>query len=374
MLPLKPLTLGSLALNVVLGTWIAWTHVAAGTAVQEQVSSSQEQRAAGAAGVRNADALRRIFKAAVSSGVAEGVAYELVVLTARGNSATAGSPYEYWKPPADRSERASVSSSVSDQAVRELLLQTFGPSVRDRPELSALFEPYARQFPFLTSEKQLALLAIRSQSRPAAATLGAALPCPTGSCGKELEAIRSLLTAEEFFEYQLRESTLAVRLTNTGFDFTEQEFRDLFRVLSVAGGNPAADAMAAGVRGVLAKDRFAQYQRLQDPAYRLLRQAAQQFALPRAAIDASFEAIKTGERKIAALQLDSKPSRDEARTAIYLERDRVLQAQLGSEVVNLVARYLEPDGRALKNAAVPAVLGASAGRPFVRNQAGQPAR
>lgn len=102
---------------------------------------------------------------------------------------------------------------------------------------------------------------------------------------RELQAV---LTPGELEEFELRASPLSDRLRTAdlvGFTPSEQEFRDIFRILRDLQGTATPDdsgivqASQARLRSALGEKRFADYERAQDLTYRRLVEFAGQYGL-----------------------------------------------------------------------------------------------
>src|SRR5688572_6083124 len=150
----------SMSLNVVLAGGLL---LAARDVVTEAVTADENDPA-------------RLFEIAQGAGLSESRSYQLALIAAR-PPIQAASPAEYWKIEGRREQ--TVLSQEGDAAVRSRLLKAFGESAKDRPEFASLFKPLASRYPFLSSEKQLALQEILAS---AGAPGRADAVCPPGGC------------------------------------------------------------------------------------------------------------------------------------------------------------------------------------------------
>jgi hypothetical protein len=183
----------------------------------------------------------QLVKKAISAGIPRRLAYQLALLSAR-PAPTSYPDREYWRPSVERMRRRHALEADADDTARRILLQSFGPSARERAEFSPVFNTHSDGFDFLSADKRLALNDILANP-PNAGTVqpgSASVPCAMGACGEAASRIRELLTPEEYFEHQLRESTLAAYLSNSGIDFSEREFRRVYRILAKVGATPAS--------------------------------------------------------------------------------------------------------------------------------------
>ncbi|MBT3899754.1 MAG: hypothetical protein HOF32_13805, partial [Gammaproteobacteria bacterium] len=121
---------------------------------------------------------------------------------------------------------------------RLMLVSIFGADIIQDPLFETLFKPLNDSLSFLDSDKQVAVDETRKR-----ASMSALQRSRGGFItemrddrfreAEELEAsLRAILTADEFTEYELRESRLAARMTETmaTFDYSELEFRDIFTI------------------------------------------------------------------------------------------------------------------------------------------------
>ena len=325
----------SLTLNAMLGALLIF-----GRPAPAEQSVASPARAASNPEAAATEGPAQLVEKALRAGIPEHLAYQLALLSVRDSTATRGE--QYWRSPADRIAPQPTADREADDAARTALLRSFGPAARERPEFAAMFDQQANRFHYLPSQKQVELQRIISQ--PAAApdrsdSRLAVLNCPVGLCGEVVAQIRVLLTDDEYFEYRLRESPLAAQLAGNGFDFTEQEFRAVFKVLGRTPGTSSAisSGVAAQLAQVLGEDRFRQYERTTDPAYRLVQKATQQHPVSRAALDAAYDAIKRSERKLA----EAGASSPQTRAAIFQTRDQALQASLSPESVAVLLLDLQ---------------------------------
>jgi len=182
---------------------------------------------------------------------------------------------------------------------------------------------------------------------------------------KQREAeMAKLLTPEEIEEYHLRNSETAnnLRAQLSGFDPTEEEFRQIFRLQKTLDDtfndafNPsdeskaeararaqseAQEAVADEVRKTLGDKRFAEYQRVQDNDYKSLLQFADRFEVPKEVAGKVYDMKLEAERQ--RQRLDSDPNlTDEQRqnglNAIGRETQRSIAQTMGAKLFNTYKR------------------------------------
>jgi len=305
MLRSKVLLRCSLALNVVLGAaLVVWFKTSPG-AVQLRLGTEGPEAGTGSP---IANDPTQLVNKAISAGIPSRLAYQLALLSAR--PVPASHPErEYWRSPVERMRRQRALAADADATVRRVLLRSFGPSARERPEFAPAFNPHADGLDFLSSDKRAALNDIlASPSSAGTGQVGSASgPCAVGACGEVASRIKELLTPAEYFEYQLRESALAAHLSSSGADFSEQEFRSAFRILSDAGATPVSikeslldPAVKSQLAGVLGKERLLKLERTQDPRAEELVLTATRAAVPRLSLGPGLRVPPIGAAPTAA--------------------------------------------------------------------------
>lgn len=186
----------------------------------------------------------------------------------------------YWESAADAMQTYRDQQSQSVDAVRRELMGLYGDEAIQEPLFSSYFFPLGPGFDFLTSAEQLQVLDARTeyqQRRLARSGMGAQ------SFGEFQRAqndyfskLADILDEEKLFEYQLRESQFAQQLRNSGFPWSEYEFREVYRVLSEVNGEvgmaSASSAQSpifddARVEQILGESRYRKYLATVDPSY-----------------------------------------------------------------------------------------------------------
>lgn len=125
------------------------------------------------------------------------------------------------------------------------------------------------------------------------------------------DALAQVLTPEELLEFELKTSNVATALKSrfNGFDATEEEFRKIYEFMqplddkySVSRRNPdpvdpdftaarnqAEKDLDQHIRSVLGEDRYAEWERSRDPAYRNLKQIGAELQLPQESIAQAYQ-------------------------------------------------------------------------------------
>ncbi len=115
--------------------------------------------------------------------------------------------------------------------MRNLLVQIFGPSVRQDMAFHQLFQPLASNLGFLSSAQQIVLHEYLIKNHPPAAEILVASGSNKIRSPQPLLNITQLLPAADVFEYNLRYSATAEKLRATEFVFTEPQFRQTFKLI-----------------------------------------------------------------------------------------------------------------------------------------------
>ena len=228
----------------------------------------------------------QLIEALGEAGVAEPLMRQLIYAKALLDNAAERAPGNdaFWQR--DEGRGAATLARLERQGlIRDQLVDAFGEAIRDDPRFVDLFRPLNDSLPFLSSDKQVAIheIRVRQQADRSMRFAGGMLREGREAVRESREmmdqAIQALLSAAEYEEYELRESLLSRRMRRSAdlFDYTEQEFREIYRILDESPGvtsgsgwrrNEDADARIAAYLG---EDRFAEYMRSQDPAYRSIR-------------------------------------------------------------------------------------------------------
>jgi len=196
---------------------------------------------------------------------------------------------------------------------------------------------------------------------------------------QRMEELASILSPEEFEEYELRNSDTAhtMRSQLAGFDPNEDEFRRIFRLqktfdtqfahafdatdesqmeIRARAEEQAQDALNAEIKKVIGEKRFAEYERAQDADYKALVQITDRFAMPRDVATKVYDMKLEAERQ--KLQIETNPNlseqqRQTALTSIIRETERSVLKELG----DVGQTYLKTGGQWIRDLsdAVPGV-------------------
>jgi len=175
----------------------------------------------------------------------------------------------------------------------------------------------------------------------------------------EQDELRTLLTPQEYEDYELRTSRTAERMRGTlgSFSPSEQEFREIFRLRSEyeqqffgqdvddATRQAAESALEQSLANSLGQDRYEEYKLSQDDRYRSIYDFAQRNELPAETARAIYDIQSVAEAERSQILSDQSlapQDRELILAAMAEETAQVLQRTLGAELYDT---YASRDGR-----------------------------
>jgi hypothetical protein len=228
---------------------------------------------------------------------------------------------------------------------RLMLVSIFGADIIQDPLFETLFKPLNDSLSFLDSDKQVAVDETRKR-----ASMSALQRSRGGFItemrddrfreAEELEAsLRAILTADEFTEYELRESRLAARMTETmaTFDYSELEFRDIFTIRRNNEGSEFTKlkdrqsyrerrtASNEEIKNYLGDQRYQEFERSQDPAYRSLLTIGERYGNTTSEITEVYEISRATETEVSEIRSDKSLTRNQRREMIEETRSRAME-------------------------------------------------
>jgi hypothetical protein len=165
--------------------------------------------------------------------------------------------------------------------------------------------------------------------------------------------IKELLTPEEAFQYDLRFSSTAnaMRSSLAGFDPTESEFVEIFKLrkahddlrrteMDERGGipveriNAAQDVLDEQIKNLLGEQRFADYDRTGDSGFQQILNLTEQSGEPTSVAIAAFKTLRGAMGKAYELRQGNmkKDQLNAALDALRTETEASLESTLGSEI------------------------------------------
>lgn len=282
-----------------------------------------------------------MFSALRAAGIDESSAKIMVAARIEAGEPPQG-PSSYWKLKSRAADEMRLAEMKREQRRRDIVMAAFGNDVQADPAFAALFTPYGQEFAFLPPHKQVELqkidLLVLEESLEAP---GSGQPTDPGSLAhRRLGRIQQLLTPEEQFEFEIRTSFTAQQLLSTDFDFTEAEFRAVYKVIKTDpsliarlrnGLQKGQETAVADLRAALSPERFEEFLRLQDPDYRLLQSLARAHGVRKDALESAYGVIRSSREQVQRLRTSPMSTQQHsAYAAITGARDRQLASLLGA--------------------------------------------
>ncbi len=225
--------------------------------------------------------------------------------------------------------------------------------------------PMDTMFSFLPEEKRSQVVKIQTE-RQSKIMDGAkdAMSDPSAilKAQKEMEnAIKAVLTPEEFLDYQLRFSTTAMmmRMQLPNFEPSEQEFLDVFKLRTAfdeehslaavfnattaeqKARTEAQSQLNEQIKNALGDDRYAEYERAQDFGYQQLTRITKQAELDTSIAINVYDMQKIAQDKANQIRSnqDLQPDqRQAALQAVRAETERSIQQTMGDKGWDLYNR------------------------------------
>jgi hypothetical protein len=300
--------IASLALNVILAVVAAVAFVNQGADEAHANGAAPVPKGDLSTGVSQTIDARKTYEGLRALGLSEDSAKRALVgvLQSQWRPAIA----EYWRSPHARQIHERIDQYREDAAIRAIVLDAFGPAAAEAAGFAAVFKPLQNEFPTLSSQQQLAILAVeRSVDEERLAQLAQPVArafAPTVNSARD--RLASILNSAELLEYDLRRSLTAQRLAASGFAFTEQEFRDVFAIhssgASVKDGVllQSAFGLEPKLRAALGPERYELFARSQDPAFRTLASIARLHNLPPEKVEAAYRIVRQAAHKPGGIE------------------------------------------------------------------------
>jgi tetratricopeptide (TPR) repeat protein len=245
---------------------------------------------------------------------------------------------------------------------KALIRQLLGIDYEDKVNIMAAFNPFERMLDFLPAGKQNQIMEIyqQMQAKQVEAFKGGT-PDEVDmkkmqEAQKDLEKqIAGILTPEEFEKYQLTlsQTAMTMRMTMDGFEPSEQEFREIFKVQKAfddqyglmgmglggdaEGQKKRSEAEAARqeqMKSILGDQRYADYQRETDFQFKALSKVADRQGLPKESAVQVWDMKKVAEQEANRVRSDSSlnpQQRQAALQAVRAETERSISKVLGDD-------------------------------------------
>ncbi|MEW6301991.1 MAG: hypothetical protein AB1705_00875 [Verrucomicrobiota bacterium] len=248
------------------------------------------------------------------------------------------------------------------QEKRALLKELLGVEPEDKADPFNVTAMMDSMLGFLPASKQSAVMELEQK-------YGAKLMKAVGGGApdaQDLKAMRDtmrekdaelakLLTPQEYEDYQLRmsQTSMVMRMQLDGFEPSEKEFRDVFKLqkafddefglmgMGMGGSKEEREKRDAAkkeldnqLKATLGEQRFADYQREQDFAYKSIAKVVQREGLSRDEGIKAYQMKKVAEDSARKVRNDPNLTPEERQTAlqaIRVETERSLQGVLGEK-------------------------------------------
>lgn len=224
--------------------------------------------------------------------------------------------------------------------------------------LDTAVNPMDTMFDFLTDDKKAQVMSVMAEKQKAMLDAGGDAMGDGGGVLKmqrEVEdAIRAILTPDEFRDYQMRFSMTAniMRRQLGSFGPSEEEFLSLFKLqeafdqeyLMAGMGNPTEDqmrqraqaelALKEQIKATLGEDRYADYERSQDHEFQQVHRLVERAGLDLGVAVEVYEMKQVAQEAATQIRLNADLDgigRQAALQAIRQETERALQEKLGEE-------------------------------------------
>jgi hypothetical protein len=332
---------------------------AAGTPVALSPAIEQADRANT---LLNARQIKEIYSKLGAAGIPDAIAKRMLVgyLSEESRKAI---PYQYWRPTALREMRERLAQREANESNRAAVTEALGTDAAEDPSFRTLYRPYEREFPFLGPAKQRELEAVaanRDQTLITAFQGGGESqirPVSQRAQADMTAQLQKLLTPEEFFEYGIRTSPVSHRMLESGFEFSEDEFRAVYRAigsspqslgseaarLTPVGPGMPLDPTMGRIKSALGDRRFAEYAKRQDPTYRVLEALSQSYGIRASAVDEAYQTIIDTAATVARIQRSGPIPAPEQSQELHdrvENRDTKLKQLLGQQAFETASRSL----------------------------------
>lgn len=348
----RRLLIGSGVLNIALLVLLLRDYAGTGTDAESEASKGSAQAPITAATDVSDDAmisrLKALHAALISAGVDGASAKKTVLASAESTIPTI--PRSYWRLNLLSTAEERIRVYATQERLREIVGAVFGGSASTDQAFASIFAPYSELYPFLSPEKQRRLQSVEKaafESRLQASITSLSPGAGNAPAGQKhvRQELANFMSAEELFEYDMRTSFTAQRLIATGFDFTEQEFRAIYKLVETSAGAAVSERdltsalFARGhkrdaARAILGQDRYEEFERFRDPRYRVLLAVAQSHGVAGDKVRAAYGIIREHPDEVVVgsdpRQAESRADKEATRRSTQT-RDRVV-ALLGEEV------------------------------------------
>jgi hypothetical protein len=241
---------------------------------------------------------------------------------------------------------------------RALLKELLGMEPEEKAELFAGVNPFETMLDFLSPKQQNQVMDVymKYQAKIAKLAQGGTMDADDMKAmqkvQKEMDAeLAAMLSPQEYEDYQLRmsQTAMTMRMQMAGFDASEQEFRDIFKIKKAYDDeygygatdkadqekvNAAARERDQKLKDILGEKRAAEYERSQDYSYQAVYRVADKYGLSKDVANKVYDMRKEAQqesRKIRADQSLTPEQREEALKGIRTETENAMKTVMGDK-------------------------------------------
>ena len=229
------------------------------------------------------------------------------------------------------------------QQVRETLQAIYGAAVKDDPMVSDVFYPVASQYPFLGSQKQIAVQKMQLEIQKTAVLMQSQGANPRGLPPEQSPQRRlaRVLDTTQLTEYQLRTSPLANKMRQSKVVFTEAKFRKAYDVLlrlQHSNDSQAPVDVRSDLNDLLGDEDGLLLWAAIDPIYSVLKQVATRHNVPEGQALSAYDLILSARKDVseAAAMRDSGPQQ-----AVYQVQE--IMSSLKNQLAEMVGEVAAND-------------------------------
>lgn len=229
------------------------------------------------------------------------------------------------------------------QQVREALQAIYGAAVKDDPMVSDVFYPVANQYPFLASQKQIAVQKMQLEMQKTAVLMQSHGANPRGLPPEQSPQRRlaRVLDTTQLTEYQLRTSPLANKMRQSKVVFTEARFRKAYDVLlrlQHSNDSQAPVDVRSDLNDLLGDEDGLLLWAAIDPIYSVLKQVATRHNVPEGQALSAYDLILSARKDVseAAAMRDSDPQQ-----AVYQVQE--IMSSLKNQLAEMVGEVAAND-------------------------------
>lgn len=188
--------------------------------------------------------------------------------------------------------------------IRQQLVSLYGPTITDELSVREIFYPLASQYPFLSSQEQIAVqsMQLKMQQHAMEAQSRGGKPGSMSAEQSPKYMLSRVLSEQALKEYQLRSSPLSNKIRQTGISFTEEKFRKSYDILaplsSIQDVQEAFDARADIYKLLGDNDGLTLWAAI-DPVYKSIKMVASKHQITEGQALSAYELILQAKQDLS---------------------------------------------------------------------------